>query len=271
MRNGLLDKHIEALATSTRCCGRASMQIWRKTRLELPRKRPLRFTAQFLAGLLVGQYSALELALQFADRTSLKVQYITHIDNDAMKAIVVFIKFYTGLVIFILHCVHGLIPASVRKIRTALSAPLRTVGSGWGRWKVAIMSFSKNVTREPAPSTLLAPNAESNVSTSFHRILFPGSFEKTRSSVFLCLLFTSPMVPLHDTMCKHWFLESAHRSSETTPRWRHPCEGVDSAQIQLRNCAKSRKLTERRIGLAEERSILRPVCEAGTWHCPFPK
>ena len=63
-----------------------------------------------------------------------------------------------------------------------LSASLR----GWGRWKIAITSCNSIATRDPARSSMSAPQASRSDSMSSQRIPACAGYRKTAASVLRC-------------------------------------------------------------------------------------
>src|SRR5208282_719606 len=112
-----------------------------------------------------------ERLFQFGNRVPLKGDHVAEIEDFAMKQLGVFIVLDEGLVAFVVHRVHTVISASIKKRRADFTAPLSVSLRGCGRWNTARTPFNATLTREPLPSLNSAPHARNSASTSRQGIL----------------------------------------------------------------------------------------------------
>jgi hypothetical protein len=92
-------------------------------------------------------------------------------------------------------------PASKRKRRIDLTAPLSVSFSGCGLWKTDLTPLRAILTLEPEPSVISAPSAKNKLSASVQGMFALTGFSKMSWSVFWCLLFSSIyIVSLYDTI-----------------------------------------------------------------------
>ena len=85
---------------------------------------------------------------------------------------------------------QGSIPASARNLLTEATDPLSVSFRGWGRWNTAITSLSSITTRDPALSSMSAPQATRSDSMSRQLIDAWVCLRNTASSVLRCFLRT---------------------------------------------------------------------------------
>ncbi len=166
---GIVHPLIDGLRALHRGLSDQPVVLWRCAKRQFSGKGFFRHSPVFGTPSKIVVHRAVERRFEFVDGCARKVDHIPDALDGAMKQAVVRVQPDRRRVSFIGR--HGVTPASPGNRRRATMAPLSVSGLGCGRWKTARTPFTAILTREPAPSVIVAPWARRRVSISLHRML----------------------------------------------------------------------------------------------------